>query len=337
MWIKLITAFCITITALAVLFGSAQAADCQFVLGFAIFRDIIGHEDVGECLENEQHFDWGATQRTTEGVFIWIKADGGMSFHDGSVEVLPGGCTKSSNGGIGCSGAAVAPTPAPTPTAAEIGAARFSECFISSKAFYVKTISTRPTILYVTRALRWAEQGSLEEYLDWHTYAVCRSWLVDPDPLPQLVDSRLAYSLEFLRQSGPRGEYWWNQIMQHRTSVFFDYKLHVESGIKYPGYASGGSNLITAWHPDLNAYLARERMAEILVHEMAHILQYNERERLGTQKDRTTKSCYQDEIDAERHARDWYFESTGNSKPSLSLESISASPAHKERCESYSN
>ena len=33
--------------------ASVMAVDCEFVLGFKALRDIIGHEIVGECLENE--------------------------------------------------------------------------------------------------------------------------------------------------------------------------------------------------------------------------------------------------------------------------------------------
>ena len=32
--------------------STVAAADCQFVLGFNTLRDLIGHDIVGECLEN---------------------------------------------------------------------------------------------------------------------------------------------------------------------------------------------------------------------------------------------------------------------------------------------
>ena len=46
--------------------GSAMAADCEFILGFKVLRDLVGHEIVGECLENE-HFsaNGDGTQKTT--------------------------------------------------------------------------------------------------------------------------------------------------------------------------------------------------------------------------------------------------------------------------------
>ena len=35
--------------------ATVHAADCQFVLGFKTLRDLIGHDVVGECLENEHY------------------------------------------------------------------------------------------------------------------------------------------------------------------------------------------------------------------------------------------------------------------------------------------
>ena len=63
---------------------SVSAADCQFVLGFATLRDLVGHEIVGECLENEHHNEIGdSVQQTTGGLLVWRKADNWTAFTDG--------------------------------------------------------------------------------------------------------------------------------------------------------------------------------------------------------------------------------------------------------------
>lgn len=60
------------------------AAECQFVLGFKTLRDLIGHEIVGECLENEHHGANGdGLQQTTGGLLVWRKADNWTAFTDG--------------------------------------------------------------------------------------------------------------------------------------------------------------------------------------------------------------------------------------------------------------
>ena len=63
---------------------SVAAAECQFVLGFKTLRDLIGHDIVGECLENEHHGDNGdGLQQTTGGLLVWRKADNWTAFTDG--------------------------------------------------------------------------------------------------------------------------------------------------------------------------------------------------------------------------------------------------------------
>ena len=64
--------------------ASAAAADCQFVLGFATLRDLIGHEIVGECLEDQRYAANGnSEQQTTGGLLVWRKADNRTAFTDG--------------------------------------------------------------------------------------------------------------------------------------------------------------------------------------------------------------------------------------------------------------
>ena len=64
--------------------STVAAADCQFVLGFNTLRDLIGHEIVGECLENEHYNEIGdSVQQTTGGLMAWRKADNWTAFTDG--------------------------------------------------------------------------------------------------------------------------------------------------------------------------------------------------------------------------------------------------------------
>ena len=72
-----LTLFCLWPTSVA-------AAECRFVLGFANLRDLIGHDIVGECLENQHHGPNGdGLQQTTGGLLVWRKADNWTAFTDG--------------------------------------------------------------------------------------------------------------------------------------------------------------------------------------------------------------------------------------------------------------
>ena len=63
---------------------SQASADCQFLLGFKTIRDFIGHDIIGECLENEHYNDIGdSNQHTTGGLLAWRKADNWTAFTDG--------------------------------------------------------------------------------------------------------------------------------------------------------------------------------------------------------------------------------------------------------------
>ena len=62
----------------------SATAHCEFRLGFATLRDLIGHETVGECLENEHYNAIGdSNQQTTGGLMAWRKADNWTAFTDG--------------------------------------------------------------------------------------------------------------------------------------------------------------------------------------------------------------------------------------------------------------
>ena len=63
---------------------TVAAAECQFIVGFATLRDLIGHDIVGECLENEHHGENGdSLQQTSGGLLVWRKADNWTAFTDG--------------------------------------------------------------------------------------------------------------------------------------------------------------------------------------------------------------------------------------------------------------
>ena len=63
----------------------ATAADCEFRLGFKTLRDLIGHDIVGECLENEHYNASGdREQETTGGLLVLRKADNRTVFTDGA-------------------------------------------------------------------------------------------------------------------------------------------------------------------------------------------------------------------------------------------------------------
>ena len=57
---------------------------CHFGGGFATLRDMIGHDVVGDCWENEHYNANGdSTQRTSGGMLVWRKADNWTAFTDG--------------------------------------------------------------------------------------------------------------------------------------------------------------------------------------------------------------------------------------------------------------
>ncbi len=81
---RFIIAFFLGIVLLLVTPSVSLAADCQFVLGFKTLRDLIGHDIVGECLENEHYNAIGdSVQQTTGGLLAWRKADNWTAFTDG--------------------------------------------------------------------------------------------------------------------------------------------------------------------------------------------------------------------------------------------------------------
>ncbi len=98
------------------------------MLGFKILRDLIGHDVVGECLENERYNATGdSVQQTTGGLLVWRKADNWTAFTDGyrtwlngpngleqrlNTERFPWEPDYAPGGGV----ATPTPTPVPPPT-----------------------------------------------------------------------------------------------------------------------------------------------------------------------------------------------------------------------------
>ena len=78
-------AFLLAFAVFLLLPTSAAAAECQFVLGFKTLRDLIGHDVVGQCLEDQHYNATGDSvrQQTTNGLLVWRKADNWTAFIDG--------------------------------------------------------------------------------------------------------------------------------------------------------------------------------------------------------------------------------------------------------------
>src|SRR3954462_8546524 len=75
---------------------------CQFVLGFAALRDLVGAQKVGSCLEDE-HFNLengNSEQHTTGGLMVWRKVDNFTAFTDGGTSWIngPNGLQNRPNG-----------------------------------------------------------------------------------------------------------------------------------------------------------------------------------------------------------------------------------------------
>ena len=105
---------------------TVAAAECQFILGFKTLRGLIGHDVVGECLENEHHGENGdSLQQTTGGLLVWRKADNWTAFTDGYRSWIngPNGLVQRLNterfeweADYAPGGGVATPTPTPVPT-----------------------------------------------------------------------------------------------------------------------------------------------------------------------------------------------------------------------------
>ena len=130
--VALALAICLVIFAAATTHATNH---CEFRLGFKTLRDLIGHDIVGECLENEHYNAIGdSNQQTTGGLMAWRKADNWTAFTDGyrtwingpnglvqrlNTERLPWEADYAPGGGIATPVPIAIPqhTPLPVPTA----------------------------------------------------------------------------------------------------------------------------------------------------------------------------------------------------------------------------
>ena len=114
----------------------AQAADCQFILGFATLKALIdeveGESKVGECLEDQRFnpVNGDALQQTTGGLMVWRKLDNWTAFTDGYRTRIngPNGLEARLNTETFSWEAQPTPTPTPAPTPVpDYGSWRFSD------------------------------------------------------------------------------------------------------------------------------------------------------------------------------------------------------------------
>ena len=100
--------------------ATAQAADCQFVLGFAALAQALPQQ-VGSCSDNQAFAANGDAQQhtSTGGLLVWRKADNWTAFTDGYHTWVngPAGLQQRLNTER-FPWEAPAPTPTPTPAAA---------------------------------------------------------------------------------------------------------------------------------------------------------------------------------------------------------------------------
>lgn len=101
--------------------AAGQEAGCQFILGFADLRELLGPELVGECRDDQSSDPNGdALQPTSNGLLVWRKADNWTAFTDGSTTWIngPDGVQQRLNSERFPWEPAPAPTPfaIPTPT-----------------------------------------------------------------------------------------------------------------------------------------------------------------------------------------------------------------------------
>ncbi|HEY3111410.1 MAG TPA: DUF6782 family putative metallopeptidase, partial [Chloroflexota bacterium] len=87
-WLALLALLAALIAPTGAAAAPADAADapgCQFVMGFAAIRELIGADKVGDCAENEHHnpANGDALQKTSGGLLVWRKADNFTAFTDG--------------------------------------------------------------------------------------------------------------------------------------------------------------------------------------------------------------------------------------------------------------
>ncbi len=150
---------------------SVTATECRFVLGFKTLRDLIGHEIVGECLENERYAANGnSEQETTGGLLVWRKADNVTAFTDGYRTWLngPNGLVQRLNterfaweADYAPGGGIATPTPTPSPTPSPESLIRVEQAIAA-----VPDIQERPLLASELRRLAAVSQPVFWSYLN---------------------------------------------------------------------------------------------------------------------------------------------------------------------------
>ena len=213
--------------------ATTHAADhCEFRLGFKTLRDLIGHDIVGECLENEHYNEISdSNQQSTGGLMAWRKADNWTAFTDGyrtwingpnglvqrlNTERFPWEADYAPGGGIA--------TPVPTATPQQT-------------PLPVPTV--RPTPQPV------------------------------PTAQPQQVDPRLQEALDFI-VTVPIGKYLVEYA--HEQGVRFVFApIPSRAGSDLSATFDHGSRTITV-NSDFYRDAPVEVLAGILLHELAHVI-----------------------------------------------------------------
>ena len=169
---------------------SVAAAECQFVLGFKTLRDLIGHEIVGECLENEHHGANGdGLQQTTGGLLVWRKADNWTAFTDGYRTWIngPNGLVQRLNterfaweADYAPGGGIATPTPTPTPRAT---ATPIPQPEPTPTAVPTTKLERRTAFIkFQISNLRWVRNG-LTNHLEEFAFDLLQKWIAQSPEL----------------------------------------------------------------------------------------------------------------------------------------------------------
>ena len=153
-----------------------SAAECQFVLGFETLRDLIGHDVVGECLENEHYEANGdSLQQTTGGLLVWRKADNWTAFTDGYRTWIngPNGLVQRLNterfeweADYAPGGGIATPTPVPAPTPAPVSVLYAAPPIeVELEIASIPNIATNPQLAQSLRRLARASQPVFWAYM----------------------------------------------------------------------------------------------------------------------------------------------------------------------------
>lgn len=272
----------------------AAKEHCEFKLGFATLRDLIGHDIVGECLENEH---WNAigdsNQRTTGGLMAWRKADNWTAFTDGYRTWIngPHGLVQRLNterfeweADYAPGGGVATPTPIPaTPTPITgPNSCKEGEQWTQAQVWDAENLDAGPTQQWLCVAVEDIPQPT-------------------PTPSPAPLDTRLVPALERIGDGNSIGRdlvaYALSQNVGFRIAPIPDV-----AGQTIMGTYSRSSNTITV----SDTYVADAPtvvLAGMLVHELAHVLPTPPE---WADLDSETR-CFNREFEAEYFSGLWWY------------------------------